>query len=161
MLVPLVVREISSLLIQGFDSPPVLGDSYNPPYYADLIEGCGYRGDGDDRLAYYYSAENAIQESTVETIEYAKKRWGFRVDRADLKNLDREFMDLKTIMDKAMPDWPDMIPPTLEEIRLMARKIVPVADPDFIYIARTNYNQPIGFLLGLPDYNQVLKHLYC
>ncbi len=147
------------LLIEGFDSPPVLMNSYNPKYYADLIESCGYKGDGNDRLAYYYEVATATQEDTVKTIEYARSRWGFRVDRADFKNVDRELQDLKTIIDRSMPEWPDMIPPTMEELRLMAKKILPLADPDFILIARTLEGQPIGFLLGMPDYNQVLKHL--
>lgn len=147
------------LLVEGFDSPPVLMDSYNPPYYADLIESCGYRGDGDDRLAYYYEVATATQEDTVHTIEYAQSRWKFRIDRANFGNLEKDFADLKTIIDRSMPEWPDMIPPTMEELHLMARKILPLADPDFILIARTLDGEPIGFLLGMPDYNQVLKHL--
>jgi GNAT superfamily N-acetyltransferase len=146
------------LLIQGFDSPPVLMDSYNPPWYADLIESCGYKGDGDDRLAYLYDVSAATQDRTVATIEYAKSRWGFRVDRANLKDLENEFKSLKTVVDAAMPEWPDMVPPTMEELRLMAKKVMPVADADLIYIARSNRGEPIGFLIGLPDYNQVLRH---
>jgi hypothetical protein len=30
------------LLIDGFDSPPTFMMTYNPPYYAKLIEGCGF-----------------------------------------------------------------------------------------------------------------------
>jgi len=147
------------LLIEGFDSPPVVMDSYNPKYYADLIENCGYSGDGNDRLAYYYDVSTATQEDSVHTIEYARSRWGFRIDRADFKNLEKEMRDLKMIIDRSMPEWPDMIPPTMEELRLMAKKILPLGDPDFILIARTLAGEPVGFLLGLPDYNQVLKHL--
>ncbi len=147
------------LLIHGFDTPPALMDSYNPEYYADLIEACGYRGDGDDRLAYYYRIADAFSEKAVSTLAYAKARWKFRVDRANLKDLENEFASLKVVVDAAMPEWPDMVPPTMDELRLMAKKILPVADPDFIYLARSEAGEPIGFLLGLPDYNQVLKHV--
>ncbi|MGE5560742.1 MAG: N-acetyltransferase [Chloroflexota bacterium] len=148
------------LLILGHDTPPVLMDSYNPPYYADLIEACGYAGDGNDRLAYRFEIAEATQPQTERVIEYARKRYRFRVDRADLKNLEREFAALKHVIDMSMPEWPDMVPPTLDELRQMAKKIVPVADPDFLLIARAEEtNEPIGFLIGLPDYNQVLKHL--
>ncbi len=75
-----------------------------------------------------------------------------------MKNSESEF-DLKVIVDAAMPEWPDIVPPTMDELRLMAKKILPVADPDFILVARSNAGEPIGFLLGLPDYNQALKHL--
>lgn len=148
------------LLVEGFDSAPALMDSYNPQYYAELIESCGYRGDGNDRLAYYFDVATAVQPQTERVIAYARKRYRFRIDRANLHDLEGELMALKRIMDVAMPEWPDMIPPTLDELRLMAKKLVPIADPDFILIARSEEtNEPIGFLLGLPDYNQALKHL--
>jgi len=147
------------LLVDGFDSPPALLESYNPPHYADFIESCGYHGDGDDRLSYHHQIPQRIPQEILTAVEYARTRWGFRVDRADLKQLDAELASLKTIMDAAMPAWPDMVPPSLEELRLMARQLLPIADADFIYVARTNSGEPIGFLLGLPDYNQVLKHL--
>ena len=44
-----------------------------------------------------------------------------------------------------------------EAIRL-ARKLMPVADPDIVIIARSG-DQPVGFGIALPDYNQVLIHL--
>ena len=31
------------LLVEGFDSPPLFMMTYNPPYYADLIEGYGFK----------------------------------------------------------------------------------------------------------------------
>lgn len=148
------------LLIQGFDTPPVLMDSYNPEYYIDLIEGAGYAGDGDDRLAYFYDIASATAVRAAKTIDYARKRWRFRIDRVNLKKIEDEFRDLKTIVDTTMPAWFDMVPPTWEEIQLMAKKILPLADPGFILFARSEEtNEPIGFLLGLPDYNQSLKHL--
>lgn len=147
------------LLIEGFDSPPVLMDSYNPTYYIDLIEACGYRGDGDDRLAYRYLVPPEMPEKVLAAIAYAESRWGYHVDRVDLRNIEKEFECLKVIVDAAMPEWPDMIPPTMDEIHLMAKKVLPVAVADFIFMARSNGGEPIGFLLALPDYNQAFRHM--
>lgn len=52
-----------------------------------------------------------------------------------------------------------MAPPTMEDIQAEAKNLLPVADPDLLVIARTRQGEPIGFMVGLPDYNQVLKHL--
>ncbi len=114
---------------------------------------------GDDRLAYYYKIDGDFPPKAAQTVAYAKSRWKFRVDRADLGNLESEFASLKAVVDAAMPEWPDMIPPTMDEMRLMAKKILPFADADFIYLARSEAGEPIGFLLGLPDYNQALKYV--
>ena len=35
-------NEPCGLLVEGFDSPPVLMDTYNPSYYIDLVEKQGY-----------------------------------------------------------------------------------------------------------------------
>ncbi len=68
--------------------------------------------------------------------------------------------DIKEIIIKAMPkEWDDFIPPTDDELNLIAKQIVPFADSDLIYIARTLDGKPIGFNISLPDYNQVLKKL--
>src|SRR6187549_2294141 len=40
-------NEPCGLLVEGFDSPPVLMQTYNAPYYAQLIEGFGFAKDVD------------------------------------------------------------------------------------------------------------------
>lgn len=147
------------LLIEGFDSPPVLMDSYNPPYYVDFFERYGFKKDFD-RMAYYFDLRKPIPEEMIRGVEYAMKRYGFRVDPVDLRHLDREILAIKQVVDRAMPEeWPDMVPPTLEEIKAEARQLLPVAVPELIYIARSREGEPIGFSIALPDYNQVLRHL--
>jgi GNAT superfamily N-acetyltransferase len=51
-----------------------------------------------------------------------------------------------------------MVPPSLEEVREMAARLVPLVDPDLTAIVRTG-DQAVGFGLAIPDYNQVLIHL--
>ena len=93
-------------------------------------------------------------------VPYAMKKYGFKIDKLDKKNIKSEMKDIKIIIDKAMPkDWDDFIPPNDEEIDLIAKQLIPYADEDLIYIARTNEGNPIGFNISLPDYNQVLRRL--
>jgi GNAT superfamily N-acetyltransferase len=67
--------------------------------------------------------------------------------------------DIKKILDISVPEeWEDLAPPSMEEIQAWGRKLVPVAEPNLIYIARSE-GQPIGFSIALPDYNQVLIHM--
>ncbi len=146
------------LLVLGFDRPPVLMDSYNPPYYAEFFERYGFAKD-IDLYAYFYR-EDLVPERYAKVAPYAIKRYGFHVDPIDLGRLEREILDVKQIVDRAMPaEWPDLIPPTLEELRAMARKLRPMADPNLCYIARSNEGEPIAFVIALPDYNQVLARL--
>ncbi|NLV35438.1 MAG: GNAT family N-acetyltransferase [Clostridiaceae bacterium] len=149
--------ENKGLLVDCFDEPPTLMNSYNPSYYMEFIERFGFSKDYD---VYAYNIDKtAFQQNPTKAIEYAQKRYDFRVDTLDLKNLDREIESLKYVMDKAMPDdWPDLVPPSLEEVRDIAKRLVSLADPELIPIARHG-DEAIGFAIALPDYNEVLIHL--
>ena len=146
------------LLIEGFDSPPVLLNSYNPQYYLDLIEKSGFIKQFD-RNAYYYDLKNGPSERLVRGVKLAQKRFNFRARSIDIKKLDRELQIIKNVVNEAMPDWPDMIPPSDEELAAEAEKLRLLADPDLIQFVENSEGECLGFAVALPDYNQVLKHL--
>jgi len=150
--------ENKGLLVEGFDRPPVVMNSYNPPYYADLFEKYGFVKDYD-LYAYYLDKDLIFRKNPEKIIEYAKKKYGFKVESIDFTKLDREINDIKKVLDVSIPDeWPDLVPPSLEEVKEMALKLKPLADPDLVIIARSG-DEPVGFGLAIPDYNQVLKKL--
>ena len=150
--------ENKGLLVNCFDRPPVIMNSYNPAYYMDLMERYGFVKDYDV-FAYYLDKDQMFKKDPARVIEYAQKRYGFRVDTLNLNDLENEIKALKHVMDIAMPEeWPDLVPPTLEELRETAKKLVELADPELLPIARHG-DEPIGFAIALPDYNQVLIHL--
>lgn len=147
------------LLVEGFDGAPVLMNSYNPKYYVDFFEEYGFVKHLD-LYAYYHDIRTAVNmERHGRVAEYAMKRYNFRVDSIDLKNIDKEMEDIKKVLDIAMPEeWEDLTPPTLEEVRAEGARLKPLADEDLILIARSE-DKPVGFVIALPDYNQVLKKL--
>jgi hypothetical protein len=150
--------DCKGLLVDAFDRPPVLMTSYNPPYYRALLEGCGYAKDFDV-FAYFLDKDRLFARDPAKLIEYAERRYKFRVDPVNLADLDGELAALKKVLDVAVPaDWPDTIPPSLDDLRALANRMLPIADPDLIAIARSG-DEPVGFGIALPDFNQVLIHL--
>ncbi len=150
--------DCKGLLIDAFDRPPVFMTSYNPPYYRALLEGCGYAKDLD-LFAYYLDKERLFARNPTKLIEYAARRYRFRVDPVNLADVDGETVAIKKVLDVAVPaSWPDLIPPSLEDLRALARRLKTVADPELIPIARSG-DEPIGFAIALPDLNQVLARL--
>ncbi|TJX14799.1 hypothetical protein E9840_05245 [Tissierella creatinini] len=146
-------------LLDNFHDPTLIMNTYNKKYYNDLFLSYGF-----EKYLDCYAYKSYIHNDNIERYErlvpYAMKRYGFRIDKLDLKNMDSEMKDIKSIIDRAMPkEWDDFIPPNEEEIDLIAKQLIPFADDDLIYIARTNKGEPIGFNISLPDYNQVLKKL--
>lgn len=150
--------ENKGLLVNCFDRPPVILNSYNPEYYMTLMEKYGFVKDYDV-FAYYMDTKNTFKKDPEKVLEYAKKRYGFRIDTFNVNDLENEIKALKHVMDKAMPEeWPDLVPPSIDEIRDMAKRLISLANPALIPIARSG-DEPIGFGITLPDYNQVLIHL--
>ncbi|NLG83610.1 MAG: hypothetical protein GX493_03160 [Firmicutes bacterium] len=143
------------VLVEGFDRPPVLMNPYNPPYYSEFMERAGF-SKFIDLYAYYFPPR---PPKNPRAVEYAARRFGFRIDSLDLRRFHREVKDIKTILERALPaEWPDMIPPSEEEVWEMAKSLKTHADPELVFIARAG-EEPIGFNVTLPDLNQALIHL--
>ena len=91
-------------------------------------------------------------------VSYAMRKYKFRIDRFDRNSWSGDSGILKSL-DLAMPaTWEHLTPPSLAEIRAEFQTLVQFMDADLVYIARSG-TEPIGFVVGLPDYNQVLKRL--
>lgn len=146
-------------LVDNFEDPTLVMNTYNKPYYNDQFLAYGMEK-YLDCYGYKGMFDTEQRERMEKLIPYVMKRYGFTVEKLDLKNMDREMADVKEVILKAMPEeWDDFMPPTDEEIKLIAKQLLPFADPDFIYIARDKDRNPIGFNIALPDYNQVLKKM--
>ena len=146
------------LLIKGYNSPPVLLNSYNPPFYEEHLVSIGFEKQFD-RFAYFYDISKGPYERLARGAALAQKRYDFEVRALDLRHLDRELAIIKEVVEQAMPDWPDMIPPSDEELSAEAEKLRQLAVPELVLFAFNRQGEPLGFSVTLPDYNQVLVHL--
>lgn len=146
------------LLVKGFDSAPVLLNSYNPPYYQDFFEKYGFKKDFD-RNAYFYDISGGVSERLMKGVQLIQKRYGYNITPINLKDLPGEITVIKYISDLSMPDWPDMIPPSTAEIEAEVAKLKQLAVADLVLFAKTSRGEPVGFSVTLPDYNEVLLRL--
>lgn len=149
-------NEECGLLIEGFDSSPLLMMPYNPPYYADYIERYGLKK-AKDLFAYIIDVPKELPERILKTAEIAKGH-GIKVRKIDMKNFDREIGAFKDVYNSAWSKNWGFIPMTDKEIKWMAKRLKQIIVPDLGLIAEVN-GKPAGFFLALPDYNYVLKRL--
>lgn len=146
------------LLIDGFSTPPVLLNSYNPPYYSSYFERYGFTKQFD-RYAYYYDLTIDPLQRLSRGVALAKKRYGFKERMLDMKKLDREMKIIKEVAERSMPDWPDMIPPGQDEIDAEVAKLKQLAIPELVMFVDNSAGDCLGFSVALPDYSQVLARL--
>lgn len=148
-------NESCGLLIDGFDSSPVVMMTYNPRYYIELFEQCGLQK-AMDLYAYYLSAKKELPERLVRVAERIKERAGVTIRPINLKNFWGEVEKVKKVYNAAWaPNW-GFVPLTDNEIKHLAKELKSALDPDIVFMAEDN-DEPVGFSLALPDFNMAIK----
>jgi GNAT superfamily N-acetyltransferase len=151
----LSLNEEAGLLVQGFDRPPALMMPYNPPWYADLIEACGFRKVKD--LLAYYRGHADVPERLARMAEALGRRHKLLVRPMDKRRYWEEVERVREIYNAAWEANWGFVPMTEAEFTHMAKKMKPVVDPDFVAFAEVD-GRLAGFALGIPDLNRALKH---
>ena len=151
-------EEERALLIEGFGFPPVLYTAYNPNWYQNVFEKFGMVK-FNDLMAFLLEADKLPLDKFRKLVRYGETRYGYHADRIDFSRLDTELRDIQRILNEAaIDDWDAGIP-TWDLIEQTAAALKTLADPDFIYIVRTNEGRPIAFVVSIPNYNEALIHM--
>ena len=146
------------LLVEGFDASPCLMMPYNPRYYPPLLEGVGLKK-AMDLYAYWLAESFFLDDRLLRITErLTKKNPQLRVRSINLRNLEEELEIIKEIYNDAWSKNWGFVPLTDAEINDLAKNLKPLVVPDLVLIAYWG-EEPVGFSVALPDYNQVLKHL--
>jgi GNAT superfamily N-acetyltransferase len=148
-------NEECGLLIDGFDTSPMIMTTHNPPYYERLLEGAGLRRVMD--LFAYLLSEIRAPERLLSGVSRLGRRAGATVRPIRLKELPLEIERIRAIYNSAWERNWGFVPLTENEIRFLAKQLRPVVNPNLCAIAEFG-GEPVGFALGLPDYNQALRH---
>ena len=154
------VNDECGLLVDGFETPPTLMMPHNPPYYAELIEHAGFSGvknllayQGGDRTFRRYEPVPARLERAVEIM---RQRMGITLRPLDMKDFANEVERIKVVYNAAWEKNWGFVPMTDHEIEHLADQFRQVAVPDIIPFAEKD-GRVVGFGLGLPDLNVVLR----
>jgi GNAT superfamily N-acetyltransferase len=147
------------LLIDGFDDPPRILMTYNPPRYAQYLEQAGF-GKGMDLWAWSlkiesYQGGKALPPKLVRVADKVLKRGKFTVHTLDMKRFDEEVDKVKVIYNKSWERNWGFVPMTEPEFDKMAEDMKSIIDPDLVVIVERD-GQAVGFGLTLPDLNQPL-----
>lgn len=143
------------LLVEGFGMPPKFMMPYNPPYYAELLESCGFRK-AKDLLA--WRLDMSSTPDLEARLERLRGRLRARVRRMDPRSFER---DLEAAWEVYRDAWCEnwgFVPPTEREFRYLAERLRRVVDPALALIAEVD-GRPVGVCLSVPDLNEVLLRM--
>ncbi len=139
------------LLVEGFNRPPVLLMTYNPPYYASLIEQNGFIKD-QDLYAWLLSQDTARSEKLARVSSALATRGKVTVRPMNTKQFNAEVERIKQIYNNA---WENVgfVPFTDAEMDFLAKDLKQIYDPELVLFAEVD-GKAVGFALSLPDVNQ-------
>lgn len=149
----LSINEETGLLIEGFDTPPMMFMPHDPPYACKRVEEQGYRK-AKDVLAYLYDLQREFSP-TIKRLIAKRKPSTLIVRHLDMKRYDEEFDTITAIFNDAWKDNWNFIPFTEAEIRHMARSLKPLIRPYMVALVEFN-GEPVAFGITLPNLNEAI-----
>jgi hypothetical protein len=149
-------NETCGLLIEGYDSPPVMMMTYNKPYYADFLEKFGFTKNVD-LLAYLIESHDFKDKAVrlMDLFEERLKNKHITIRKANLKEFNKEIIGIQDVYNTAWDKNLGFVPMTDAEFKYMAKDMKMILDPDFCLVAE-HEGKAIGFALCIPDLNEVL-----
>ncbi|RME08449.1 MAG: hypothetical protein D6803_01245 [Anaerolineae bacterium] len=156
-------NEECGLLVDGFDDPPRIMMTYNPPRYVEYIENAGYHK-AMDLHAYaldtdIYAGGSKFPPKLIRVVEKIKARGRVRIRKVDMKHFDEEVERVKEIYNRSWARNWGFVPMTDAEFTKIGEDLRAVLDPDLTLVAEID-GKPIGVSITLPDVNQPLRLAY-
>jgi GNAT superfamily N-acetyltransferase len=147
------------LLIEGFDTPPTFMMTYNPPYYARLIEGCGFRK-CQDLYAYWGHVDmlpkvaEKLRPIALGIIEHL----GVRIRTLDRSRFREDVEAFLHIYNRSLANTWGFVPMSEGEVRHMARGLKYLIVPELAVGVEID-GRLVGAVFGLPDYNPRIREI--
>lgn len=145
------------LLVEGFTGP-FYGMNYNPPYYKSLFEQYGFTV-RFEQISNRMDVKKGLPDRVKKIAAWVEKRNGFKVRPLDLNEIPKYAADFKEIYNDAWVNFEHFTPVEDQTIAETIRKIKPIMDPNLILFAYTDKDEPVSFVMILPDTNELISNL--
>lgn len=145
------------LLVEGFTGP-FYGMNYNAPYYRTLFENYGFTV-RFEQISNRIDVKKGMPERVKKIASWVENRNGFKIRSLDPSNIQKYASDFKEIYNDAWINFENFTPVEDETIAETIRKIKPIMDPNLILFAYTADDEPVSFVMILPDTNELIHNL--
>jgi hypothetical protein len=152
----LSINEETGLLIDGFDTPPMMMMGHDPAYEAAQIEAAGYRGEGDAH-AYLMDLDFPLSKSARNMLERPLAS-SVTMRRLNLKDYDHEVRRIVDIFNDAWSGNDGFVPMTEPETDELATRLKLLLDERLVLFAELN-GEPVAFIVTLPNINEAIRDL--
>lgn len=147
------------LLIDGFDRAPMFMMTYNPPYYAPLIEKAGQEK-CQDLFAFWGHIDmlEQLDKKLDFVVSESTKRFNITTRRLDRSRFGQEVRMFLDIYNQSLVSTWGFVPLSDAEVDHIATTLKFLIVPELTSIAEVD-GKPIGAMFGLLDYNPRIKKI--
>ena len=144
------------LMVEGFDSEPLYGISFNPAYYEKLFETYGFQNYYNQ---YYYSlkAYGTLGDKYPERHARFAAKPDYVARHIDKTKLEKYANDFSVVYNAAWSQHDEGKEISPELALKLFKKMKPIMDETIIWFAYYK-DQPIGMWINIPDLNQYFKY---
>lgn len=142
------------LLVEGF-VPPSMGMNYNPSYYQTLFEKYGFTKQYD-QYTNVIQVSKPFPERFSKIADWISNKPEYKFVHFENKRFEKFAKDFREIYNDAWSVFEDFTPIELDTLKESFREMKPIVDEKIIWFAYHN-DEPIAFILALPDINVLLK----
>jgi len=152
-----------ALLVDGFEADPMVMMTYNPAYYAELLEGYGMKK-AMDLYAFDIGVDYFNHSDKLKRVaDRLRKKSNISVRTVNMKDFKNEVGIIREVYNNAWSRNWGFVPMTEEEFEHLAKDLKQIVDPRIVLIAEqldeAGKARPVGFLLAVPDINRALKKI--
>jgi len=149
------LNDHAGLLIDGFETDPMILMPHNPREYAAFIEACGYRK-VKDLYAWLWDMSLPLPELVVRLANRLRERHGIRLRPLNIREFTSEANRLRELYCAAWEQNWGFVAPTPAEFERTARELKLIFDPRCAVCAEHD-GRMVASVVALPDIHQALK----
>ncbi len=151
------VSQDFGFIIDGFELPPVILSSYNPPYYNDQMMNFNMIKT-KDLLVYNCDIGKGYQMPGrfLDFTDKIAERYHVKIRTINMKDLVGDARIIVNLTNESLADNWGFYPIDIKEAEQIAADLKQIIHPEVVLIAEVD-GQPIGYVITLPDINSILK----
>lgn len=148
-------NETVGLLVENFDEPSFIMNTYNSAYYADILNQYGF-SKYTDLLCWELMTADMKQEivDVATKLESRLAERGITIRKINMKKYKEEINSFLPIYNASWAENTGFVPMTDAEILQIGSDLKAVIDPDFVYFAEKD-GKTIGVALTIPNVNEI------
>jgi len=150
-------KDPQGLLVEGFDEPIVIATNCNYPYLPAFVEKNGF-GKEVDLVVYKVDIPEQVPDIYQRIHDRVLSRNNLVVKEfKNKKELKADIRPVLGLMNETFQDIYGYDKMTGKEMDEFAARYIPLLDPAFIKVVENDLEEPVAFLIGMPDLSDGIR----